>query len=394
MEIKCPHCHKDFDMSDEAVSLIRDQIRTKAFDKEVNDKVKTIRDSANAEAAVKINEAVMAEREKYSGKLLDAQKEIAEAKARADKIQSELDNFKVQAELDTKQAELAVTEKYIQRVSELESDKRILESERDYYKDLKSRMSTKMIGETLERHCETEFNKIRMLAFPNAEFHKDNEVSKDSGSKGDYIFREFDENGIELISIMFEMKNEADATATKKTNEHFFKELDKDRREKKCEYAVLVTLLEADNELYNQGIVDVSYQYEKMYVIRPQFFIPFISVLRNAALKTLDSKRELARIQNRNLDIKNFEDAFVSFKDKFSYNYAQAGKRFDEAIAELDKTIEHLKTVKEKLTASKRQLGLANDKIEGMTVEKLTSKSPSLLEILADSGDQQKGVST
>jgi hypothetical protein len=193
---------------------------------------------------------------------------------------------------------------------------------------------------------------------------------------------------------MFEMKNEEDATATKKTNEHFFKELDKDRREKKCEYAVLVTLLEADNELYNQGIVDVSYQYEKMYVIRPQFFIPFISVLRNAALKTLDSKRELARIQNRNLDIKNFEDAFVSFKDKFSYNYTQAGKRFDEAIAELDKTIEHLKTVKEKLTASKRQLGLANDKIEGMTVEKLTSKSPSLLEILADSGDQQKGAST
>lgn len=394
MEIKCPHCNKDFDMSDEAASLIRDQIRTKAFDKEVSDRVKTIRDSFNADAAVKINEAVMAEREKYSGQLLDAQKEIAEAKAKAEKVQSEFDNFKVQAELDTKQAELAVTEKYVQKVSELESDKRILENERDYYKDLKSRMSTKMIGETLERHCETEFNKIRMLAFPNAEFHKDNEVSKASGSKGDYIFREFDENGIELISIMFEMKNEADATATKKTNESFFKELDKDRREKKCEYAVLVTLLEADNDLYNQGIVDVSYQYEKMYVIRPQFFIPFISVLRNAALKTLDSKRELARIQNRNLDIKNFEDAFITFKDKFSYNYVQAGKRFDEAIAELDKTIEHLQAVRDKLTMSKKQLGLANDKIEGMTVEKLTSKSPSLLEILADSGDQQKGAST
>jgi hypothetical protein len=394
MEIKCPHCNKSFDMSDEAAGLIRDQIRTKAFEKEVNDKVKTLRESAEADVRVKVSDAVMREREKCSDKLIEAQKAISEAEAKATDIQNKLDNYKIEAALEAKKAELELTEKYSKQISDLESEKKDIERELDYYKDLKARMSTKMIGESLERHCETEFNKIRMLAFPNAEFHKDNEVSKASGSKGDYIFREFDADGVELISIMFEMKNEADTTATKKTNESFFKELDKDRREKKCEYAVLVTLLEADNELYNQGIVDVSYQYEKMYVIRPQFFIPFISLVRNAALKTLEMRQELTRIENRNIDIKHFEEAFIDFKGKFSYNYIQAGKRFDEAIDELDKTIEHLQAVRDKLTMSKKQLGLANDKIEGMTVEKLTSKSPSLLESLADSGNQQKGAST
>lgn len=388
MEIKCPHCNKGFDMSDEAAGLIRDQVRTKAFEKEVSDRVKTLQESADAEMRVKVSEAVLRERETYSEKLLEAKDSVSKAEAKAAEIQSQFDNYKTEAALEAKQLELDMNEKYLKQISDLEADNRDLTHERDYYKDLKARMSTKMIGESLEVHCETEFNKIRMLAFPNAEFHKDNEVSKASGSKGDYVFREFDENGVELISIMFEMKNEADTTATKKKNEHFFKELDKDRREKKCEYAVLVTLLEADNELYNQGIVDVSYQYEKMYVIRPQFFIPLISVLRNAALKTLDMRRELARMQGRDLDIKNFEDAFLDFKGKFSYNYNQAAKRFDEAIDEIDKSIEHLKAVREKLAASKRQLGLANNKIEDITVEKLTRNSPSLLESLADSGNQ------
>lgn len=388
MEIKCPHCNKGFDMSDEAAGLIRDQVRTKAFEKEVSDRVKTLRESADADIRVKVSEAVLRERETYSEKLLEAKDSVSRAEAKVAEIQSQFDNYKTEAVLEAKQLELDMNEKYLKQISDLEADKRDLTHERDYYRDLKARMSTKMIGESLEVHCETEFNKIRMLAFPNAEFHKDNEVSKTSGSKGDYIFREFDENGIEIISIMFEMKNEADTTATKKKNEHFFKELNKDRREKNCEYAVLVTLLEADNELYNQGIVDVSYQYEKMYVIRPQFFIPLISVLRNAALKTLDMRRELARMQGRDLDIKNFEDAFLDFKGKFSYNYSQAAKRFDEALDEIDKSIEHLKAVREKLAASKRQLGLANNKIEDMTVERLTRNSPSLLESLTDSGNQ------
>jgi hypothetical protein len=379
MEIKCPHCNQVFDINEDMASHIKEQVRTKVFEKELADKVKLVRESAESDTRSKVAEAVMKEREKYEKKLADAKAEVADAK-------SELKTAQAQSDLEIQQVKLETKIEYSDRISDLEAEKRAIEHERDYYKDLKTKMSTKMVGETLEQHCEIEFNKIRMAAFPNAEFGKDNVVSKTSGSKGDYIFREYD-GDVEIISIMFEMKNEMDTTATKKTNAHFFKELDKDRREKKCEYAVLVSMLEADNELYNQGIVDVSYEYEKMYVIRPQFFIPMISILRNAALNAVASRKELVRIQNQNIDVKNFEDAFLKFKDGFSYNYEQASKRFDEAIKEIDKSIDHLNAVKTSLLASSRQLRLANNKVDDITIKKLTANSP----ILRDEFERKAG---
>jgi hypothetical protein len=233
-----------------------------------------------------------------------------------------------------------------------------------------------MLGETLEQHCEIEFNRIRSVAFPNAYFEKDNDVR--GGSKGDYIYRESSTDGTEFISIMFEMKNEADETSTKHKNEDFFKKLDKDRKEKNCEYAVLVSLLESDNELYNGGIVDVSHKYEKMYVIRPQFFIPIISILRNAALNSLSYKQELAVIKNQNIDITNFEKNLLDFQDKFGKNYQLASKHFFEAIEEIDKTIDHLLKVRKELVGSEKQLKLANDKAQDISIEKLTKNNPTM----------------
>ena len=245
-----------------------------------------------------------------------------------------------------------------------------------YYKDMKARLSTKMVGETLEQHCEIEFEKLRATAFQRAEFGKDNDAS--SGSKGDYIYRECDSDGNEIISIMFEMKNENETTVTKKKNEHFFRELDKDRREKKCEYAVLVSLLEADNELYNGGIVDVSYAYPKMYVVRPQFFIPLISLLRNAALNTLKYKQEVAQMRAQNIDITNFEEDLNTFKTAFARNYELASRKFQTAIEEIDKTITHLQKTKEALLSSENNLRLANNKAEELSVKKLTRKNPTM----------------
>lgn len=245
-----------------------------------------------------------------------------------------------------------------------------------FYKDFKAKQSTKMIGESLEQHCEIEFNRLRATAFPRAQFGKDNDIK--TGSKGDYIYREFDEHGTEIISIMFEMKNEGDETATKKKNENFFKELDKDRREKTCEYAVLVSLLEADNELYNNGIVDVSYAYEKMYVIRPQFFIPMITLLRNAAMNALQYKQELAVMREQNIDIANFEDDLNTFKNAFSKNYELASRKFQTAIEEIDKTISHLEKTKAALLSSENNLRLANSKAEDLTVKKLTRNNPTM----------------
>ena len=245
-----------------------------------------------------------------------------------------------------------------------------------YYKDLKTKMSTKMVGETLEQHCEIQFNQLRPTAFRNAYFEKDNDAR--TGSKGDYIYRECDENGIEIISIMFEMKNEMDETATKHKNEDFFKELDKDRREKNCEYAVLVSLLENDSELYNAGIVDVSYRYEKMYVVRPQCFIPIITLLRNAALNSLQYKQELMVVRNQDIDISNFEDSLLRFKDDFSRNYNLAHSHFDKAIEEIDKTIQHLEKVKKELLGSDNQLRIANNKVEDINVKKLTKGNPTM----------------
>jgi hypothetical protein len=243
-------------------------------------------------------------------------------------------------------------------------------------KDMKLKLSTKMIGETLEQHCEIEFNKLRATAFPNAYFEKDNDSK--SGSKGDFIFREADGAGNEIISIMFEMKNEGDETATKKRNEDFLKELDKDRSEKNCEYAVLVTLLESDNELYNSGIVDVSYKYPKMYVVRPQFFIPIITLLRNAALNSLKYKAELALMRNQNIDITNFEDKINAFKDGFAKNYELASRKFQTAIEEIDKTIIHLQKTKEALLSSENNLRLTNNKAEDLTYKKLTHGNPTM----------------
>lgn len=250
------------------------------------------------------------------------------------------------------------------------------EKEIEFFKDLKTQMSTKMVGETLEQHCEIQFNQLRPTAFRNAYFEKDNDAR--TGSKGDYIYREKDEQGNEIISIMFEMKNEVDTTKTKHKNEDFFKELDKDRIEKKCEYAVLVSLLEADSELYNAGIVDVSYKYDKMYVVRPQCFIPIITLLRNASMNTLVYKQELAKVKNQDVDVSNFEDRLLAFKDDFNKNYNIAHKHFDNAIGEIDKTIEHLKKVKEALLGSDRQLRIANTKVEDVSIKKLTKDNPTM----------------
>lgn len=250
------------------------------------------------------------------------------------------------------------------------------EKEVEFYKDLKTKMSTKMVGETLEQHCEIQFNQLRATAFKNAYFEKDNDAR--TGSKGDYIYRECDENGVEIISIMFEMKNEMDETATKHKNEDFFKELDKDRKEKNCEYAVLVSMLESDSELYNAGIVDVSYKYDKMYVVRPQCFIPMITLLRNAAINALMYKQELATVKNQDIDISNFEDSLMKFKDDFSRNYDIAHKHFDNAIDEIDKTIQHLEKVKKELLGSDNQLRIANSKVEDVSVKKLTKNNPTM----------------
>lgn len=247
-----------------------------------------------------------------------------------------------------------------------------------YYKDMKARLSTKMVGETLEQHCEIEFEKLRATGFKNAVFGKDNDST--SGSKGDYIYREYDDQGNEIISIMFEMKNEGDETATKKKNDDFLKELDKDRSEKKCEYAVLVTLLEAENELYNTGIVDVSHKFEKMYVVRPQFFIPIITILRNAALNSMQYKSELALIRSQNIDITNFENDLETFKDGFSRNYELAGRKFSSAIQDIDKTITLLQRTKEELLSSDNNLRLANNKIQDVTIKRLTKDNPTMAE--------------
>jgi hypothetical protein len=250
------------------------------------------------------------------------------------------------------------------------------EKEVEFYKDLKTKMSTKMVGETLEQHCEIQFNQLRATAFRNAYFEKDNDAR--SGSKGDYIYRECDENGVEIISIMFEMKNEMDETATKHKNEDFFKELDKDRKEKNCEYAVLVSLLESDSELYNAGIVDVSYKFDKMYVVRPQCFIPIITLLRNAAFTALEYKQELQLVRNQDIDISNFEDSLMKFKNDFSRNYEIAHNHFDKAIDEIDKTIQHLEKVKKELLGSDNQLRIANSKVDDVSVKKLTRGNPTM----------------
>ena len=326
--------------------------------------------------------------------LIEKEQEIARLKAQLDKADTEK-KLAVTEALQAKDKELAdrnteITDlkgKLISKETENELKERSLkeqyeeklkmkEEQLEYYKDFKARQSTKMIGESLEQHCLAQFNSIRMTAFPNAYFEKDNDAR--TGSKGDFIFRESDESGTEFISIMFEMKNEADGTATKHKNEDFFRELDKDRREKSCEYAVLVSMLEIDSELYNNGIVDVSYRYEKMYVIRPQFFIPIITLLRNAALNSLKYQRELQIVKNQQLDILHFEENMNTFKKGFARNFELASRRFHEAIEDIDKTIKALEKTKADLLSSDRNLRLANDKAQDLSIKKLTKNAPSV----------------
>ena len=315
------------------------------------------------EAAVKLAE------EKLSASEATKKLAVAEALSLVEKERDELKNNLERVALEKQLSEKSLIEKYETQIQDRDDAIERL-------RDLKSRLSTKMVGETLEQHCETEFNRIRATAFPNAYFEKDNDAS--SGSKGDFIFRDLDDYGTEIVSIMFEMKNEIDTTATKKKNEDFLKELDKDRREKGCEYAVLVSLLEPNNEFYNSGIVDMFHRYPKMYVIRPQFFLTIITLLRNAAIKSLEYKSELALIKSQNIDITNFENDLEKFKTAFGRNYELASKKFNKAIEEIDKSIDHLQKTRDALLGTDRNLRLANDKAQDVTIKKLTRKNPTM----------------
>lgn len=334
-----------------------------------------------AEESAKLQQTIVAQKQQLESQTQQfrAEKELAVSEARA-AAERQRDELAAQVKLQEAQAaqeRAALREKMTNELAAKDELIKYKDEEIARVKEMKARLSTKMVGESLERHCETEFNKIRATAFPHAYFEKDNDVV--DGTKGDFVFRETDPaTGEEVVSIMFEMKNENDETRTKHKNEDFFAKLDSDRKKKGCEYAVLCTMLEPENELYNEGIVDVSYRYEKMYVIRPQFFIPIISILRNAALSALQYKTELAEVRNQNIDITNFENSMEDFKTKFARNYDLASRKFQTAIDEIDKTIDHLQKTKEALLGSERNLRLANDKAQDLTIKKLTRKNPTM----------------
>lgn len=368
-KIKCPECGHSFDLTASDYESVASQVRNAEFEKELQARMKTLESTYEDKLELQLQKARM-------DAVSVVQQELFDVKNKCTELQGQLNAYNVQKALDVKKA---VDE---QRAID-DKERQELQTELDYYKDLKTRMSTKMVGETLEQHCMIQFNQIRATAFPNAYFEKDNDAR--TGSKGDFIYRE-EMDGVPLLSIMFEMKNEMDTTATKHCNEDFFKELDKDRKEKDCEYAVLVSMLEADSELYNIGIVDVSYRYPKMYVIRPQFFIPMITVLRNAALNAMDARRELVRMQNMNLDVTKFEQDLFTFKDKVSKNYDLASRQFMTAVDEIDKTIEHLQKVKKNLLSSERNLRLLNDKTEDLSVRSLTKNNPTMRAAFGEAG--------
>ena len=391
-EIKCPNCGKTFVVDDSGYAQIARQVRDSEFDRALRQRERDIAEAKEKELEL----ARMRQKEAFDRALAEAERRVEQLKAQlaggetekqlavSEAVRQKEKELSEQASevaalknrLDNQETESQLKQQSLQR--EYESRLRQKDEMIEYYKDFKARQSTKMIGESLEQHCLSQFNALRMTAFPDAYFEKDNDAR--SGSKGDFIFRE-SRGGVEFISIMFEMKNEADETATKHKNEDFFKELDKDRREKKCEYAVLVSLLEADSELYNNGIVDVSYKYEKMYVIRPQFFIPIITLLRNAALGSLKYRQELEAARNQQIDVLNFEKNMNEFKDKFAYNYQLASKKFKTAIEEIDKTIDHLQKTKEALLSSENNLRLANNKAEDLSIKRLTKNAPSVREM-------------
>lgn len=382
-EIKCPHCNKLFSVDDAELAQFTAQIRNEEFEKELNIKLQSetsaIKEKYEIANKASVAEAVLKIKDDCQKEIASLKNNLQEEKDKVINLNSKIESFEAKKELAILQATTSVNAQIAEMKADYEAELARQKIELDYYKDLKAKMSTKMVGETLEQHCQIEFNKLRATAFRNAYFDKDNVVSK-TGSKGDFIFRDYDENGIEILSIMFEMKNECDTTENKHKNEYFFKELDKDRKEKNCEYAILVTMLEADNDLYNQGIVDVSYQYNKMYVVRPQFFIPIITILRNAALNSMSYKKELLLMKEQNMDITHFEENLINFKDAFSKNYMAASKKFADAISEIDKTIDHLQKVKDSLLSSDNQLRLANNKAEDLTIKKLTRNNPTMKE--------------
>lgn len=368
-EIKCPGCGHSFDLTASDYDVIVSQVRNAEFEKEVQNRLLLLEKNYEASLDAKVQAAKLEA-------VHDLQQQLNVVQQREYELKNKLSLVEAQTELQILQA--------VDKQKVLDSEElKAVQTELEYYKDLKTRMSTKMVGETLEQHCLTQFNQIRATAFPNAYFEKDNDAR--TGSKGDFIYRE-EQDGVSLLSIMFEMKNEMDTTATKHVNEDFFKELDKDRREKGCEYAVLVSMLEADSELYNTGIVDVSYRYPKMYVIRPQFFIPMITVLRNAALNAMDARRELVRMQNMHIDVTKFESELVKFKDNVSRNYDLASRQFQTAIDEIDKSIDHLKKVRDSLTSSERNLRLLNDKSSDLSIRKLTKNNETMRDAFEKAG--------
>lgn len=432
-EIKCPKCGEVFQVDESGYAHIVQQIRDKEFTKEVERREKELEERRKRELMV-----VRMEQEKFHSEAISKKDvQLAQKDKEIDKLKAQIDNNEAKTKLAVNEAvvqkdaqlaqkdreieqlkaqisnseiktQLAINEAVEKKNKELvdrsteiavlkgqlvnkdtenelkektlkekyENELKNKDEQIEYYKDFKARQSTKMVGESLEQHCLNQFNAIRMTAFPKAYFEKDNDAR--SGSKGDFIYRECDDDGVEFISIMFEMKNEMDTTATKHKNEDFFKELDKDRKEKNCEYAILVSLLEIDNEYYNNGIVDVSYKYEKMYVIRPQFFIPMITLLRNAALNSLQYQRELQVVKNQQVDILHFEENMNAFKEGFGRNYRLASQKFEAAIKEIDKTIENLTKVKAELLSSENNLRLANNKAEELSIKKLTKNAPSV----------------
>jgi hypothetical protein len=411
-DIVCPNCKNTFKLDEAGFADILKQVRDQQFENDLRDRIQIAereKDNAVKLAEAEVKNALQLELNKKDIELTELRAkhennltvELTKKEAELNQLKAKLDNAELEKKLSVTQAIQTIEKERDQlqfdiqlKANEIELQAKILsdkfegqlkmkdeiikvkDEEIIMRRDLKTRLSTKMLGETLEQHCENEFNKLRATAFQKAYFEKDNNSS--TGSKGDFIYREHDDAGNEIISIMFEMKNEADETATKKKNEDFFKELDKDRSEKKCEYAVLVTMLEGDSDLYNSGIVDVSHKHPKMYVVRPQFFIPIITLLRNAAMNSLQYKAELALVKNQNIDITNFEDKINKFKDGFAKNYELASRRFKEAIDGIDKTILQLQKTKEALVSSENNLRLANDKTEDLTIKKLTHGNPTM----------------
>ena len=427
-EVKCPKCGAVFKIDEQNYDSILKQVRNHEFTKELENRQQQFENAKKAaiEITKKELEAIMNDRintlnieiinlknelknkndiqesllnntkmhteneykdiintlnQKISNLQNDIRLKTAEHKSEVDEIINEKEKniVELKSKIVLNEKEFKIKEQSLK--DSYESKLKSKDEMIDYYKDLKVKQSTKMIGETLEQHCSYEFNKLRSL-FKNAYFEKDNDVR--TGSKGDFIFRDYDDNHDEIVSIMFEMKNEADTTSTKHKNEDFFKELDKDRKEKNCEYAVLVSLLEIDNDYYNDGIVDVSHKYDKMYVIRPQFFIPIITLIRGASLKSLEYKQELIEIKNQNIDISHFEENINSFKESFSRNYRLASEKFKKAIEEIDKTIDHLQKTKDALISSENNLRLANNKADDLTIKRLTTNNPTMSKMFED----------